>query len=86
MSTERVAPDTHGKQRVKDALFVWKCQICSVPIGVVKQTGVQIRYKGLVVEGAFPVLRKCVECQTVNRITAGNKESTSIVTIDTSSA
>lgn len=85
MSGEHVT-ETRGKQRVANALFVWYCHTCRVPIGVVLQRGVQVRYKGLVVEGNFPFVRKCVECKTVNRVSGPNRSLTDTIDNDTLTA
>jgi hypothetical protein len=86
VSTERAVPEPHVKQRVANALFVWLCHVCKVPIGVVKKDSVQVRYKGVVIEGGFPFLRKCTECHTMNCCSGPSKELLSVVTVDINSA
>jgi hypothetical protein len=62
------------KKITPGVLFIWNCDVCGNVLGVVKDICVQIRFKGLVAECAFPVLRYCHKCRTWN-FCAGSEES-----------
>ena len=47
-------------------IFIWRCESCHWTLGTVKIDGVQIRFKGTVIEAVFPVRRMCEKCRSWN--------------------
>lgn len=72
----------HQKHITPGVLFVWNCSICENVLGVVRGHGVQIRYKGLIVEAVFPVLRLCHKCKSWNHCSGPEEALTGEIMYD----